>query len=114
MKKNDWKYLITALLFVNLCSIAAVGLLLAFVIPAGNLPHGPKVFLGLHRHAWIDFHLYLALFLMGLLTIHLWLGWSWVAQTTKRYFGRRWKRVLLVLACAWFLVLLLGWIKMRL
>ncbi|HQN17770.1 MAG TPA: hypothetical protein PKV86_01460 [Syntrophobacteraceae bacterium] len=36
MKKNDWKDVINLFLFVNLCSIAAIGPMTAFVIPSGR------------------------------------------------------------------------------
>lgn len=113
MKRNDWKYLLDSLLFVNISSIAAIGLLLAFVIPAGKRPHAEKYFLGLHRHDLGDFHLYLSLSLLVLLVLHIWLNWTWVVQSTKRYFANRWKKVLWGLSCAWFVVLLFGWVMMK-
>jgi len=113
MKRNDWKYLLDSLLFVNISSIAAIGLLLAFVIPKGKRLQAEKYFLGLHRHDWGDFHLYLSLSLLVLLVLHIWLNWTWVAQSTKRYFGDRWKKYLWGLSCAWFAVLLFGWVIMK-
>jgi hypothetical protein len=56
----------------------------------------------------------LAVTLLGLLVIHLWLSWGWVLQMTRRFFGERWKKALLVLGCAWLLVLLIGWLRLRL
>jgi len=32
MKKNDWMYFVNVLLFVDICSVFAIGLLLALVI----------------------------------------------------------------------------------
>lgn len=113
MKKNDLKYPVAVLLFVTLSSVAAIGLLLGFVVPSGSAAHTEKFFLGLHRHGWGELHLYLALCFLGLLSVHVWLSWSWVVHTTKRYFGESWKKALLVLACSWFLVVLIGWIKLR-
>jgi hypothetical protein len=113
MKRNDLKYLLDSLLFVNISSIAAIGLLLAFFIPAGKRPHAEKYFLGLHRHDWGDFHLYLSLSLLVLLVLHIWLNWTWVVQSTKRYFANRWKKYLWGLSCAWFVVLLFGWVMMK-
>lgn len=110
MKRNDWKYLIDALLFVDLTSIAVIGLLLAFVIPAGRGAHETKYFLGLHRHEWGDIHLYCSLFLLGLLILHLWLNWAWIVHATRSYFGDSWKKALAVLSGAWVLVLLFGWL----
>lgn len=114
MKRNDWKYLIDALIFVDLCSIAAIGMLLAFVVPGGKGPDASKVFMGLHRHDWGDIHFNLALLLIGLLVLHLWLNWAWVVNTTKVTFGERWKKVLWSLSGAWVIVLFLSWLIVKL
>ena len=114
MTRGDIKYVVNCLLFVVLSSTAAVGLLLAFVIPSGSVLGPERFFLGVHRHVWGRFHLYLAVTFLGLLVIHLWLSWGWVFQMTRRFFGERWKRALLVLGCVWLLVLLLGWLRLRL
>ena len=114
MTRGDIKYVVNCLLFVVLSSTAAVGLLLAFVIPSGPVLGPERFFLGVHRHVWGRFHLYLAVTFLGLLVIHLWLSWGWVFQMTRRFFGERWKRALLVLGCVWLLVLLLGWLRLRL
>jgi hypothetical protein len=114
MKKNDWKYLIDSLLFVDICSIAVIGLLLAFVISTGQGPDASKYFLGLHRHDWGDVHLYLSLFMLALLILHVWLNWTWVVNSTKSYVGEYWQKALWSLACAWVVVLLLAWIVVKL
>jgi len=113
MKRNDWKYLVNALLFVDMCSLFVIGLLLAFVVPSGKGRYADKHFMGLHRHGWADLHFYLALFLVALLILHLWLNWTWVAQSTKRYFSNRWKKALLSLSFAWLVVIVFGWIMMK-
>jgi hypothetical protein len=114
MKKNDWKVLIDALLFVDLCSIAVIGLLLAFVIPTGKTPEASKFLLGLHRHQWGDIHLYLSLMLLGLLILHVWLNWTWVVQSAKSYVGESWRKYLWMLCWAWIPVLFAAWVLMML
>lgn len=114
MKRNDWKYLVDVLLFVDMCSIAAIGLLMGFVIPAGGGQSSSKYFLGLHRHQWGDLHLYLSLFLLALLVLHIWLNWTWIVNTTRSAFGEKWKKALGVLSLAWVIVLIVGWILMKL
>lgn len=94
MKKNDWKYIVDVLLFVDVCSIAVMGFIMAFVIPSGEGSHAEKFFLGLHRHGWGDIHLYLSLFLLMLLALHIFLSWTWVVESTKKYLGVHWKRFL--------------------
>ena len=111
MRKNVWKYWVDALLFVDMCSIAVIGLLMAFVIPSGGQRHSDeKYFLGLHRHEWGDIHLYLSLLLLGLLVLHLWFNWTWIVQSTKSYFGDYWKNFLGMLCGAWLVVLFAAWI----
>ncbi len=110
MKKHAFKYIIDVLLFVDICSVAAIGLLLGFVIPKGREPQAAKYFLGLHRHDWGDIHLYLAVLLLALLCIHLWLSWTWIVQSTKRYFGDNWKNILWAITAAWIAILIIAWI----
>ena len=98
----------------NPLSLAVIGLLLAFIIPSGKGSYSDKYFLDLHRHEWGDLYLYLSLFLLGLLILHIWLNWRWIIQSTKRYFGPRWGKALLALSFAWILVLFFGWIMMKL
>ena len=110
MQKQDWKVLIDVLMFVDMCSIAVIGLLMAFVIPTGRVPAAEKYFLGLHRHDWGDLHLNLSLILLALLFFHVWLSWNWVVAAARRYVGDRWQKVLTGLCFAWILVILIGWI----
>lgn len=113
VKKHALKYLIEAVMFVDLCAVAAVGLLMGFVIPRGSARFAPKSFLGLHRHDWGTIHLYLALLLLMLLAVHLWLNWTWIVQTSRRYWGGYWQKGLWLLAGAWVLVLLLAWLTVK-
>jgi len=113
LKKNTLKYFINTLLFIDMSSIAVLGLLLGFVIPKGKVQPSNKHFLGLHRHEWGDIHLYLSLFLLVLLVFHIWFNWTWIVQTTKRYFGNHWKNFLWAISCGWIIVLLIGWIAVR-
>jgi hypothetical protein len=110
MKKNTLKYIVDALLFIDICSISAIGMLLAFVIPGGDVDRGSKYFLGLHRHEWGDIHLSLSLFLLALLVFHIWFNWNWVIHSTARYFGKQSKKALYLFSGAWFLVLMILWI----
>ena len=115
MSRVTLKYLVAVLLFVDLSSIAILGLLLAFVIPSGgNVPHEAKVLLGLHRHEWGDIHLTLSIVLLGLIACHLWLSWDWVAGSTKKFFGEQWRKALWILSCAWFAVLFVAWVFVKL
>ena len=112
MRISTLKYVVNVLLFIDMSSIAVIGLLLGFVIPKGRQDGAEKFFLGLHRHEWGDIHLYLSLFLLALLVLHIWLNWSYVVQATKRYFGDKWKKALWSFTGGWILVLFIGWMIM--
>ncbi len=114
MKKNALKYFIDVTLFIDICSIAVIGLLMGFVIPKGRVSRSEKYFLGLHRHEWGDIHLYLSIFLLILLFFHIWFNWALVVQSSKRYFGRHWKYYLLAFSGGWVIVLFIGWIAIKL
>jgi hypothetical protein len=113
MKKNSVKYIIDIVLFIDICSIAVIGFLLAFILPEGKGSYGSKYFLGLHRHDWGDIHLFLSILLLVLLIFHLRSNWTWIAQTTKLKFGENWKNILWCFSGAWILVLLIGLIVKR-
>jgi len=110
MKKHPFKYIIDAFLFVVFCCVAAIGLLLGFVIPKGKELQASRYFLGLRRHDWGDIHLYLSILFLALLFIHLWLNWTWITQSTRRYFGDNWKNALWAISAAWIVILILAWI----
>jgi hypothetical protein len=109
MTKNHIKYIIDTLLLAHISSIAILGFLLGFVIPKGR-SRAEAAFGGLHRHDWGDIHLYLSISLLALLTVHLWLNWRWIVQSTKRYFGNQWKVWLWAVSGAWIAVLACAWI----
>jgi hypothetical protein len=113
MKRNAIKYVVDAALFVDICSIAALGLLLRFVIPRGRGPGFEKYFLWLQRRQWGDIHLSLSLGLLILLCVHVCFNWPWIVQWTKCYFGDHWKNFLWAASCAWIVVLFLGWMVER-
>ncbi len=112
LKKNTLKYLINVTLFIDMCSVTVIGLLLGFVIPKGKTVI--NYFFGLHRHKWVDLHLYLSLFLLVLLFFHIWLNRSWIVNSTKRYFGENWKKALWIFSAGWIVVLLVGWMAVYL
>ena len=114
MNKNSIKYIVNTILFIDICSIAVIGLLLAFVIPEGRVAQASKYFLGLHRHDWGNIHLYLSLLLLILLIFHLWFNRTWIIQSTKHFFGNRWKNALWCFSGAWILVLVVAWIVTKL
>ncbi|HMB32109.1 MAG TPA: DUF4405 domain-containing protein [Desulfohalobiaceae bacterium] len=115
MKINVIKYLVRVLLFVNICSVAVIGFILGYIIPQGRFPSPEaKFFLGLHRHEWMEIHLFMAIVFLVLLFIHLWIHRSWITESTKRYFDRHWKKFLCLISGAWFFIILISWLVVKL
>ncbi|WP_413815191.1 DUF4405 domain-containing protein [Desulfosarcina sp.] len=83
-------------------------------MPKGSVHQSGNFFLGLHRYEWGDLHLYLSVFLLFLLFFHIWLNWTWVIQSSKRYFGNQWKSFLWLFVGAWLIVLFVGWLAVKL
>jgi hypothetical protein len=111
MKKVNWQYLIDLLLFISIAGVVLIGILLGFVLPKGPYAaESAKYFLGLHRHAWGDIHLYLGIAFTALTVIHLILGWNWIRGKTRTLFGSRWKGAIVVICCLPLIVLVGTWL----
>jgi hypothetical protein len=111
MKKTDWKYVVDVLMFISMLGIIVVGLLMAFAMASGPMVNeSEKYFLGLHRHQWGTLHLYLSLFFIAMLILHLALEWSWVKGKSQKIFKTKWKQALLIMTGLSVLVLILFWI----
>lgn len=110
MSKHGFKYLVDSLLFIDICAIALIGLIMAFIVPGGQGVSGEKYFLWLRRHDWGDIHLFLSLILLGLLALHLFLNWTWIVSSTKGFFGEKWKPTLGAFCAASLGILFIGWL----
>lgn len=109
--RTDWKYVVDTLMFLCMVGIVAIGLLMAFIIPEGQVgPGRSKFFLGLHRHQWGDIHLNLSLAFAVLVVIHIVLAWSWVKGKAQGLFGKTWKAALGLTVVAAVLVPLIFWL----
>lgn len=104
------RYWLNVALFTDICSIAAIGFVLAFFIPEGRGDRGAKFFLGLHRHVWADIHLYLSVLLAFFVFCHLRYNWSYILQSTRKYFGDSWQKALWCIGGAWLGVLAICWL----
>lgn len=113
MKKGIVKYCVDVMMFIDLCSIAIIGLLMEFVIPSGQVAQAKKYFLGLHRHDWGEMHFFLGAFFLILLFVHLSFNWTFVTQSTKRYFGDNWQKALLGFSGGWIVVLIAAWMFIK-
>ncbi len=87
-----------------------IGFLLGFVLPEGPAAsEDAKYFLGLHRHAWGDIHLYLGVAFTVLAALHVILGWNWVKGKARQLFQKGWKAALASVPLLAFFMLFLLW-----
>lgn len=111
MNQTDWKYIVDVFMFISMLGIIVIGLLMAFVMDSGPMrDESAKYFLGLHRHQWGTFHLYLSLFFTSMLFFHLVLEWSWIKGKSRKLFQARWKHALWTATGLALFILILFWI----
>ncbi|MFA5112095.1 MAG: DUF4405 domain-containing protein [Desulfobaccales bacterium] len=81
MDRPKLNFIIDALMFLCIMAMAGLGFLMKYRLPPGRdvaARYGRNLYLswlGWDRHDWGDVHLYLALALLALLTLHLILHW---------------------------------------
>ncbi|HPD13754.1 MAG TPA: DUF4405 domain-containing protein [Planctomycetota bacterium] len=78
MPKNKLHLVVNVLAYLAMVGLAATGLILYYRLPPGS---GSMGILGYSRHQWGTVHFYLALSLVGLVTLHVALHWKWVTNT---------------------------------
>ncbi len=115
-KRNILKtnLVIDAVMFIVLMAMAGLGFMIKFIILPGykaNEVYGSNVelrFLGLDRHQWGNIHLYLSLFFLFLLLLHIILHWRMIICIFRSMFSGAKTRLVLSLivgAVGCFLVL---------
>ena len=92
MRKATRHYILDAIEGLILLGAFISGFILWFVLPGGYWGGaGPNVggatFL-FTRHAWIEFHKWLAVALLVIFSTHIATHWQWVTYMTKSYFRR--------------------------
>ena len=63
--------------FVAFILLTTTGVLMKYILPPGSGHH--TTIWGFDRHAWGDFHFWVAVVMFGALTLHLFLHWNWIA-----------------------------------
>jgi len=110
MKKTDWKYLVDTLLFISVAAIILIGILIGLFLAHGpNVPESEKYFLGLHRHQWGNIHMYISIFFVIILILHLILCWSWIKGKARQLFEKGWGTALMFTAFISLLVIFFFW-----
>jgi len=78
MKRSTLNLWIDILLFLNMWGLIFTGLLMHYILPAGQGRGRSLTLWGWNRHNYGDLHFYMSLVLLGLCIVHVWLHWSWV------------------------------------
>jgi hypothetical protein len=78
MNKSTANAIVDSVAFVALLLLAATGVLMRYVLPPGS-GHFSTLW-GMDRHQWGDVHFWIAVSLLGVLTLHLALHWRWIAS----------------------------------
>jgi len=81
MSKSLANFLVDAVAFVAFVLLSATGVLVRYVLPPGS-GHFSRLW-GMDRHEWGQIHFWIAVVLMGVLTLHLLLHWRWVVCMVK-------------------------------
>lgn len=81
MKRNTTNFWIDLFTLVVLFAKIWTGLLVHYVLPPGQGRGHSLELWGLNRHQYGAIHFYLAIAMIALVTIHIWLHWSWICKT---------------------------------
>lgn len=76
IKKPTINFVIDSISFIAFIFLAASGILMRYILPPGS---GRFYSIwGLSRHNWGTIHFWIALLLLGILSLHLLLHWDWI------------------------------------
>ena len=88
MRKVTLNFIIDLAACVVMILLAATGLVVRYVLPAGSSGRGggsQALLWELGRHDWGAVHFWLSVALGVLIVLHIVLHWTWVCTTTRRY-----------------------------
>ncbi|MBC8874703.1 MAG: DUF4405 domain-containing protein [Planctomycetes bacterium] len=88
MRRTTLNFIVDLAAWVVILLLAATGLVVRYVLPAGSGGRGggsELLLWGLGRHDWGAVHFWLSVALGGLVVLHIVLHWSWVCTTTRRH-----------------------------
>ena len=81
MKRNTINFWVDLLTFIVLFLKIWTGLLIHYILPAGQGRGKSLELWGLNRHEYGVIHFYLAVAMIALVVIHIWLHWPWICKT---------------------------------
>jgi hypothetical protein len=92
-KKAGEQFIASIVLFILFAVDCFSGFVLWLVLPRGALDYfgmlsgGGRTFWGLQRNVWLDIHVWVSAFIVGIVINHIILNWRWVAGLSKRIFN---------------------------
>ena len=81
MNRPQLNVLVDAVAFTAFAFLTTTGVLSRYVLPPGSGRYA--TLWGLNRHGWGDIHFWVAVVLLGVLTLHLVLHWKWILHAFK-------------------------------
>jgi cytochrome b subunit of formate dehydrogenase len=85
MNKNNVKFLVDFLMFIDFLILAVSGFVLWFFLPSGS---GKSSIFLLFRNQWLKMHDLTSVILIVLLLIHLILNWTWIKCMFRNIFKK--------------------------
>jgi hypothetical protein len=76
MSKSSVNAVVDAVALAALLFLVTTGVLMRYVLPPGS--GNFSTLWGMDRHDWGQIHFWIAMALMGVLTLHLFLHWQWI------------------------------------
>lgn len=90
VKKAGEQLIASIVLFILFAVDCFSGFVLWLLLPRGALDYfgmlsgGGRTFWGLQRNVWLDIHVWVSVFIVGVIIIHIILNWRWVVGLSKR------------------------------
>lgn len=81
MRRSVLNFIIDAVATASMLGMIATGIIVRFALPPGS--GSTKALWGLTRHQWGEFHFWLALAAVAIVTLHLALHWTWVVSIVR-------------------------------
>lgn len=95
LNRAKTNYLVDLFLTVFFFVVAGTGLFMYLFIPPG-IPRGRYViYMGLTKATWLWIHNKAGILIIILVVIHLVLHWQWIVRTTKSFFRKEEKDVII-------------------
>jgi hypothetical protein len=85
MRRSTLNFIVDTGGLLAMLSLLATGSLMAFVLPPRS---GRLELWGWNRHDIGDLHFWIAVGLLGMLTLHIALHWTWVCTLVRRWLGK--------------------------